>query len=345
MAVWDKNIVWSFMLLLTGAVGQSVNYPPPVCAVKGSTVTLPCTFTPLQVDVDGRRVPIKIVRVRWCQKHTVCQGSTPSVYDSDSTSNDPRYKYLGDKKGNCTLQITDVRGEDDETFRFRMEVDDNRGHWTERSGVKVSVTDGTTMEITSSSGDGQVRTGENITLFCSARCTFHQLKVTWFRDDHALSESGPALQFSSLTAKDSGNYTCGLQTSTETRSGPYSLRVEAGEEGADGDLPLAAGVGAVVGVLLVLVAVILVCFIKRRRSAADQRADGGEEDQKHPDRVYSSVLQRADREAGGQRQESSRAVEEVSYASVQFKHNTQNQARAVQEADDATIYSSVAGRG
>ena len=122
-------------------MGLSVNYPPPVCAVKGSTVTLPCTFTPLQsVDVDGRKVLIKIVRVRWCQKHLVCQGPTPSVYDSDSTSNDPRYKYLGDKKGNCTLQITDVRGEDDETFRFRMEADDNRGHWTEQSGVEVSVT-------------------------------------------------------------------------------------------------------------------------------------------------------------------------------------------------------------
>ena len=93
------------------------------------------------------------------------------------------------------------------------------------------ISDGTTMKITSSSGDGQVRTGESVTLFCSARCTFHQLKVTWFRDDHALSESGPALQLSSLTAKDSGNYTCGLQTSTETRSGPYSLRVDAGEEG------------------------------------------------------------------------------------------------------------------
>ena len=93
------------------------------------------------------------------------------------------------------------------------------------------ISDGTTMKITSSSGDGQVRTGESVTLFCSARCTFHQLKVTWFRDDHALSESGPALQLSSLTVKDSGNYTCGLQTSTETRSGPYSLRVDAGEEG------------------------------------------------------------------------------------------------------------------
>ena len=62
------------------------------------------------------------------------------MYDSDSTSNDPRYKYLGDKKGNCTLQITDVRGEDEGNFRFRMEADDNRGHWTEQSGVEVSVT-------------------------------------------------------------------------------------------------------------------------------------------------------------------------------------------------------------
>lgn len=122
------------------AVGQSVNYPPPVCAVKGSTVTLPCTFTPIQsVDVDGRKVPIEIVRVCWCQKHEICHGSTPTVYDSDSTTNDPRYKYLGDKKGNCTLQITDIREEDEETFVFRMEANDHRGHWTGRSGVRVSV--------------------------------------------------------------------------------------------------------------------------------------------------------------------------------------------------------------
>uniref|UniRef100_A0A671TVL3 Ig-like domain-containing protein n=1 Tax=Sparus aurata TaxID=8175 RepID=A0A671TVL3_SPAAU len=223
--------------VLPGAVGQSavvpsVNYPPPVCAVKGSTVTLPCTFTPLQsVDVDGRKVPIEIVRVRWCQKHLICHGSTPTVYDSDSTTNDPRYKYLGDKKGNCTLQITDIREEDEETFVFRMEANDSSGHWTGRSGVRVSVSEGDTMKITSSSSDGQVRTGESVTLFCSARCTFHQLKVTWFRDNCALSESGPALQLSSPTAKDSGNYTCGLQTSTKTRSGPYSLQVEAGQEG------------------------------------------------------------------------------------------------------------------
>ncbi|XP_073341881.1 uncharacterized protein [Pagrus major] len=330
-----------------GAVGQRVNYPHPVCAVKGSTVTLPCTFTPVEsVDDGGTKVWIEIVRVRWCQKHLVCQGITPSVYDSNSTANDPRFKYLGDKKGNCTLQITDIQKGDDETYRFRMEANDGRGHWTEQSGVSVSVIDGVRMKISSSSGDGQVRTGERVTLFCTALCTIHQLKVTWFRDDHALSESGPALQLSSLTAKDSGNYTCGLKSRTGTRSLPYSLHVEAGEEGGDdGDLPLIVGVGAGAGILLVLIALItVVCFIKRRRSAAagdDRRAEGGEEDQEY---VYSSVLQ-ADVEGGGRRQESSRAVEEVSYASVQFKHKNQNQARAAQEAEDATIYSSVASRG
>ncbi|GLD69002.1 sialic acid-binding Ig-like lectin 16 [Lates japonicus] len=51
------------------------------------------------------------------------------------------------------------------------------------------------------------------------------------RDDHALSESGPALQLSPLTAEDSGNYTCGLRTNSKTRSRPYELHVEAAEEG------------------------------------------------------------------------------------------------------------------
>ena len=53
---------------------------------------------------------------------------------------------------------------------------------------------------------------------------------TWFRDGHALSESGPTLQFAALAAKHSGNYTCGLKD-VGTLSPPYSLYVEAEEEG------------------------------------------------------------------------------------------------------------------
>uniref|UniRef100_A0A8P4G385 Ig-like domain-containing protein n=1 Tax=Dicentrarchus labrax TaxID=13489 RepID=A0A8P4G385_DICLA len=228
MAVWDKKILWGFMFMLAGAGGYIVNYPHPVCAVKGSTVTLLCSFTPRKTFTrkNGREVPIVIVRVVWCQNHEICHGTTPSVYDSESVNNDTHYKYLGDKKGNCTLQITDIQKSDNATFRFRMEANDTRGHFTGVSGVKVRVTDPVRMKINSSSADGEMRGGESVTLYCTGVCTIHQLEVTWFKDNHALSESGPALQLGPLTAKDSGNYTCGLSTNTRTVSLPYSLHVE-----------------------------------------------------------------------------------------------------------------------
>ena len=83
------------------------------------------------------------------------------------------------------------------------------------------------MEIRSSRDDGEFKRGEEVTLNCSsAICTIHQLEVSWFRDGSALSETGPALHLSDLTAKDSGNYTCGLKRNNGTLSEPYSLHVE-----------------------------------------------------------------------------------------------------------------------
>ncbi|XP_045901456.1 obscurin-like [Micropterus dolomieu] len=232
MAVLDKKVLWGFLLMLTGAVGVGVNYPAPVCSVTGSTVTLPCTFTPLKFFIqNGRAVSIEIIRVVWCQNDEFCQFPAPSVFDSSSQNNNPRYKYLGDKKGNCTLQITDVQKKDEATFRFRMEANDDKAHFTGQPGVRVTVSD-VQMQIKSSRGDGELRSGENITLYCTALCTFHQLEVTWFRDGHALSESGPALHIIPLTARDSGKYTCGLKASVSSLSLPYSLKVEA--EGAVG---------------------------------------------------------------------------------------------------------------
>lgn len=90
------------------------------------------------------------------------------------------------------------------------------------------IVDGNKLRINSSSTDRELRTGQTVTLYCTSVCTSHQLEVTWFRDGHALSESGPALQLGPLTAKDSGNYTCAMKTKTNTRSQPYSLSVEEG---------------------------------------------------------------------------------------------------------------------
>ncbi|TDH11196.1 hypothetical protein EPR50_G00058310 [Perca flavescens] len=321
------------MVVLTGALGERVNYPDPVCGIKGSTITLPCTFTPPKsVNDNGTEVLIDIIRVVWCKNHTICQGTTPSVYDSKSNNNNPRYRYLGDKKGDCTLQISDLQEEDNKTFHFRMEANDDKAHWTGQSGVRVTVQDGARMKIRSSRDDGEFKRGEEVTLNCTTNCSIHQLEVSWFRDGSALSESGPTIHLSYLTAKDSGKYTCGLKKNNLTLSELYSLHVEEG-----GGLPLA---GLVVGVLLVLFAVILVaCIIKRKRAAGrDQTAVGRDEEQKHSENIYSNNLLPLAEQQGP-----NSAVEEVSYASVQFTHKKQT--RLAEEVEDSITYSSVARTG
>ncbi|XP_062278055.1 uncharacterized protein LOC133983117 [Scomber scombrus] len=228
MAVWDKQIPWIFMMLLAGAAGAAVNYPGSVCAVRGSTVILPCTFTPRRsFTQNGREVPLKIIRVRWCVNHLICHDTTPSVYDSSSPTANPRYKYLGDMTGNCTLQISNIQMNDSTTFRFRMEADDRAGHFIDQSGVNFTVTEVPEMIIQSSRDAGE--------LSCTSVCSFHQLEVSWFKDGNALPQSGPALQLGPLTAKDSGNYTCALKADERTTSLPFTVRVEKDDEGLNHD--------------------------------------------------------------------------------------------------------------
>ncbi|XP_061574070.1 uncharacterized protein LOC133440768 [Cololabis saira] len=164
------------------------------------------------------------------------------VFSSNSPNNDPRYQYLGDKKGNCTLQIRDVQwkdgtgpggSQDGSTFRFRMEADDPLGHFTNTTGVTVRVVDWIKLKIEASSNES--RRGQSVSLQCtSSPCTIQDLNVIWFRDGHALSESGHALQLGPLTAEDSGKYTCVLSTDVNTRSDSFSLQVEDGDGDGDG---------------------------------------------------------------------------------------------------------------
>ncbi|XP_061574082.1 uncharacterized protein LOC133440779 [Cololabis saira] len=293
MAVYGPAILCSFWFLLTGAQDPTVTYQfARTCAVLGSTVTIPCSFTPRESFYkDGKEIRLRVVRVLWCQNSLQCRKPSPAVFDSNSTNNDPRYRYLGDMKGICTLQIRDVQrkdgkgpdgSQDDSTFRFRIEADHPIGDFTNLTGVIVTVVGGIKLRIKTSSNES--RRGQSVSLQCtSSFCTFHHLNVTWFRDGHALPESGHALQLGPLTAGDSGNYTCALSTDVNTRSDPFSLQVEDGD--GDGDGPedggktrrLALILGGVSGVLLVLVVLVLLCFTLRKRAAAKQQSIMGAE--------------------------------------------------------------------
>ncbi|KAM6936332.1 HEPACAM family member 2-like [Lycodopsis pacificus] len=265
-----------FMLLLAAAVSQRVIYSDPVCGVRGSTVTLPCTFTPNTVAQDGGEVLVEITRVLWCQNHQICSGSTPTVYDNTlrNNPNNPRYRYLGDTKGNCTLQISGLKEEDDATLRFRMEGNTPLSFWTGQTGVRLTVDDETRMKILSSR-DGELERGEAVALTCTTECSFHQLEVTWFRDGHALPYNGPSLHLGPLKAEDSGNYTCDLKNTVGTLSHPFSLNVEAGEEEQN---PHTGSVDTLLAVRLVLfslhtVLIIIVASIVIRRTCVCKKAE------------------------------------------------------------------------
>ncbi|XP_037308627.2 uncharacterized protein LOC119196929 isoform X2 [Pungitius pungitius] len=321
MAVVEPKVVCCCLLLLTGAVSQGprVDYRDPACAVRGSTLTILCSFTPQSVVEDGKRVLAEIVRVVWCQNHQICHLTTPSVYDSElryARVNDPRYRYLGDKKGNCTLQITGVQRGDNATFRFRMEAKETKNHFTGR-GVTVRVSDGAQMEVHSST-DGQFKRGEAVTLNCTTKCTFHQLEVTWLRDGHALKHTGPSLHLAALTAMDSGNYTCRLKNNVGSLSKAFSVLVEAEEEGS---VQVSLIVGVVSAVLMLLCFVILVLVIIRQKNQSAVRGEAGPKAE------------------GAQQQ-----VEDVTYAHIQFRASG-SQARPVEVEDDSIIYISVVARG
>uniref|UniRef100_A0A672FXN4 Ig-like domain-containing protein n=1 Tax=Salarias fasciatus TaxID=181472 RepID=A0A672FXN4_SALFA len=231
--VWSRVLFISVLILVFPAAEvPNIIYPfTSTCAVEGSTLTLPCSFTPLtSVTVWRKTIYLKIVRVVWCRNHQICNGETPTVYDSE-IQRTSRFQYLGDMETVCTLQIRNIQSYDGGTFRFRMETNDTVGHFTNQTGVTVKVSDGVQMEISSSGNHSELRKGGAVTLRCSSHCATHRLEVTWFRDGHALPESGPALQLSPLTAEHSGNYTCRLKAKARTTSQPFSLKVE-GLEGA-----------------------------------------------------------------------------------------------------------------
>ncbi|CAL8354569.1 unnamed protein product [Arctogadus glacialis] len=116
-------------------------------------------------------------------------------------------------------------------------TNDNAGDYTcslDSSGQKTSAPwslvvledeAGGVVKVRSSVTDNVVKEGGQVILTCTSNCSFHQLDVHWYRNGHALSETGPALNLSNLTNNNTGNYTCSLDSSRQKTSAPWSLVV------------------------------------------------------------------------------------------------------------------------
>jgi len=79
--------------------------------------------------------------------------------------------------------------------------------------------------MTRSRDTGSIIVGDSLNLTCTLDCS-NLDKVQWFKDDELMTHSDPILTFSSVTTKDSGNYSCSLRNFKTTLSEQYRIYIE-----------------------------------------------------------------------------------------------------------------------
>ncbi|KAI1886316.1 hypothetical protein AGOR_G00212740 [Albula goreensis] len=200
MGLRDTLYFWSLTLLtLPGVLGANwgVWYPDkPVCAVRGSTVIIPCSYC-------------------------------------NNTKINPEFKsraeYLGNTP-NCTLKIKNIMSQDSGTYRFRFEAEKEH-KWTGPEGVELKVTE-LRAEGTSSRGTETIMEGQPVGLTCTTqRCSIDQSQLTWLKNGQVLPgqvyySHNFRLELNSVSYQDSGNYSCALKENPHISSNKILLDVQ-----------------------------------------------------------------------------------------------------------------------
>uniref|UniRef100_A0A7N6BWS7 B-cell receptor CD22 n=1 Tax=Anabas testudineus TaxID=64144 RepID=A0A7N6BWS7_ANATE len=145
--------------------GWGVTYrkPTEICALKGSTVTISCTYGyPYTVE--------RVDKTLWFTKES---NNVHVDLRSDPDYSD-RVEYQCENKA-CTLTIRDLRETDSATYKFRFITNLETGRYTGEPGVTLSVTDLQVQVITSTYRRSELR--------CLNRCSLpDRFTYIWYKN-------------------------------------------------------------------------------------------------------------------------------------------------------------------
>ncbi|KAG9283829.1 carcinoembryonic antigen-related cell adhesion molecule 2-like [Astyanax mexicanus] len=186
-----------------------VNYPGPICAVRGSNVRIPCTYSYPSSH--------KVETVRWCSMNSNKRkcADPPYVYDSSSNSASEGFQYIGNKQSDCTLLISNVQFSHSAEYKFRFKTNVTDAQWTGDPGVTLQVG---ALKLTGLPESETLKEGDSVNLTCAVNCSLSSPQFVWFKDNQRLPSSDPVLHLPALTVEDSGNYSCALKTNESVRS-------------------------------------------------------------------------------------------------------------------------------
>uniref|UniRef100_A0A3B4EKT3 Ig-like domain-containing protein n=1 Tax=Pygocentrus nattereri TaxID=42514 RepID=A0A3B4EKT3_PYGNA len=168
--------------------GVSYN-PKYICALKGSTVTIECTYT----YPRGQSV----IKAFW-SKYWIRGAEPPNLLA------DPEYRgrvqYLGDKYRYCSLRLSDVREKDRSKYYFTIITRTSAGRYQGEGGVDLSVTG----KIHHPSGE--IVEGRSVTLTCSSDGN-PPVEYNWFKGISLVGKE-KTYTMKKISSVDSGEYKC-----------------------------------------------------------------------------------------------------------------------------------------
>ncbi|KAG9329002.1 hypothetical protein JZ751_008484, partial [Albula glossodonta] len=164
-----------------------------ICALKGSTVDMPCTYSyPSGYSVN---------KTVWFIPKLHKNGEPKDL------SKNPQYRgrvqYLGNKDHDCRFRITGLTESDSATYRFRFLTDTEGGKYTGQPGVTLSVTG---LQVTVN--PDAVTEAQNVTLTCRTTCTLTGSPAfIWYKNNQSQSSTSQQLH---ITASRGDYYSCAV---------------------------------------------------------------------------------------------------------------------------------------
>ncbi|XP_029629927.1 B-cell receptor CD22 isoform X1 [Salmo trutta] len=191
-----------------------------VCAVRGSSVVIFCTYHYPEMVVNKN---LTVEKVMWSQgRKQFFDG--PFIIDSNNrTHTGTKFEYVGNKVHNCSLQIHQVEQRDSGEYAFRFETN-NGGKWTGSNGAKVNISE-LIISMTTPKVHEPIKEGDCVNLTCMNNCSS---AVMWFRNGKPLQEESSTLYLCDISFQDSGNYSCSPKHYNRPLSEVIRVNVEYG---------------------------------------------------------------------------------------------------------------------
>ncbi|XP_061564423.1 B-cell receptor CD22-like [Cololabis saira] len=195
--------VISDVFCVTAVCGQhdwSVNYTSTqICALKGSTVDIDCTFTyPLTIN-ETKTVTEKTL---WFTK-TINGGLVDLMTDSDYRG---RVMYNCNER-NCSLRITGLKERDSAVYKFSFITNQPGGSFTGSPGVTLSVTD---LKV-------EVRRSSSLTeLRCKSSCDeIDPPSYVWYNNGQKMEEEASSCR---VAVRNEDSFSCAVKGREDHRS-------------------------------------------------------------------------------------------------------------------------------